>query len=74
LNIFYYILSKLIFITMESFEEPIFQEQPKEGCKQCNQKSTSKGQYATIVVGFYLLGAAIYGTITLINDLIFYFK
>jgi hypothetical protein len=43
-------------------------------CKKCNQKSTSKSQYATIVIGFYLLGAAIYGTITLINDLIFYFK
>ena len=43
-------------------------------CKKCNQKPTSKGQYATIVGGFYLLGAAIYGTIKLINDLISYFK
>jgi hypothetical protein len=43
-------------------------------CKKCNQKPVSKSQYATIVIGVYLLGAAIYGTITLINDLIFYFK
>jgi hypothetical protein len=43
-------------------------------CKKCNQKPTSKGQYSTIVIGFYLLGAAIYGTITLINNLISYFK
>jgi hypothetical protein len=39
-------------------------------CQKCNQKPTSKAQYATIAVGFYLLGAAIYGTITLIKDLI----
>jgi hypothetical protein len=43
-------------------------------CKKCNQKPTSKRQYATIIVGFYLLGAAIYGTITLINDLVSFFK
>jgi hypothetical protein len=39
-------------------------------CQKCNQKPTSKSQYVTIIVGFYLLGAAIYGTITLIKDLI----
>jgi hypothetical protein len=39
-------------------------------CKKCNQKPTSKAQYTTIVVGFYILGAAIYGTIVLINNLI----
>jgi hypothetical protein len=39
-------------------------------CKKCNQKPTSKSQYVIIVVGFYLLGAAIYGTIVLIKDLI----
>jgi hypothetical protein len=39
-------------------------------CKQCNQKPTSKTQYITIGVGIYLLGAAIYGTIALIKDLI----
>jgi hypothetical protein len=39
-------------------------------CKTCNQKPTSKSQYATIVLGIYLLSAAIYGTIVMIKDLI----
>jgi hypothetical protein len=39
-------------------------------CQKCNQKPTSKTQYATIVLGFYLLGAAIYGTIKIIQDII----
>lgn len=56
---------------MKPVEEPIFQEQqPKEGCKRCNQKPTSRSQYVTIGVGFYLLIAAIYGTIVIIKNLI----
>ena len=39
-------------------------------CKKCNQKPTSKGQYATIIFGAYLLFAAIYGTIALVHDFI----
>ena len=39
-------------------------------CKQCNQKPASKGQYLTIAIGVYLLGASIYGTIQMIKDLI----
>jgi hypothetical protein len=39
-------------------------------CKKCNQKPTSKVQYATIIFGAYLLFAAIYGTIALIHDLV----
>jgi len=39
-------------------------------CKKCNQKPTSKTQYATLIFGAYLLGAAIYGTITLVNQII----
>jgi hypothetical protein len=39
-------------------------------CQKCNQKPTSKAQYATIAVGFYLLGAAIYGTIVMFKNLI----
>lgn len=70
MNIFYYILSKLIFITMETVEGQIIEEQPKEGCKTCNQKPTSKRQYATIALGFYLLSSAIYGTIVMIKNLI----
>jgi hypothetical protein len=56
---------------METVEEPIFQEQqPKEGCKKCNQKPTSRSQYITIFVGFYLLLAAIYGTVVIIKNII----
>lgn len=43
-------------------------------CKKCNQKPASKGQYATIFFGVYLLGSSIYGTIILIKDLISLFK
>jgi len=39
-------------------------------CKKCNQKPTSKGQYATIIFGTYLLFAAIYGTIALVHDFV----
>ena len=39
-------------------------------CQKCNQKPTSKSQYATIALGFYLLGAAVYGTIKIIENLI----
>jgi len=43
-------------------------------CQKCNQKPTSKTQYATIVLGFYLLGAAIYGTIKLFENLVSLFN
>jgi hypothetical protein len=39
-------------------------------CKKCNQKPVSKTQYATIILGFYLIGAAIYGTIKLFEKLV----
>jgi hypothetical protein len=55
---------------METVEEPIFQEQPKQGCKTCNQKPTSRRQYATIALGFYLLSSAIYGTVVMIKNII----
>ena len=57
---------------METVEGPISQEQPKEGCKRCNQKSTSRSQYITIFVGFYLLSAAIYGTVVIIKNIILF--
>jgi len=34
-------------------------------CQKCNQKPTSKLQYATIALGLYMLGSSIYGTIKL---------
>lgn len=39
-------------------------------CKKCNQKPAGKFQYATIALGFYLLGAAVYGTIKLFEQII----
>ena len=39
-------------------------------CKKCNQKPTSRRQYATIALGFYLLSSAVYGTIVMIKNLI----
>ena len=39
-------------------------------CKKCNQKPASNVQYATIVLGFYLLGAAIYGTIKIFENIV----
>jgi hypothetical protein len=39
-------------------------------CQKCNQKPTSKLQYATIALGFYLLVSSIYGTVKLFEKLI----
>ena len=43
-------------------------------CQKCNQKPTSNFQYATIALGFYMLGASIYGTIKLFELLVSLFK
>jgi hypothetical protein len=66
------ILISFIRLTMESYFRIIYvlNTTIMSECKKCNEKPASKGQYVTIVVGFYLLGAAIYGTITLIKNLI----
>jgi hypothetical protein len=55
---------------MKPIEEQFIQGLPKEGCKTCNQKPTSRRQYATIVLGLYLLSAAIYGTVVIIKNII----
>jgi hypothetical protein len=43
-------------------------------CKQCQKKGVSKTQIGSIVLGFYVLGISIYGTIVLVHNLIEYFK
>jgi len=43
-------------------------------CKKCNQKPVSKTQIGTIIVGFYLLGAAGYGTLKIVENIIHLFK
>jgi hypothetical protein len=45
-------------------------EQPKEECKTCKQKGLTTGQWAMISSSFYILFAAIYGTIKLIQNLL----
>ena len=45
------------------------QQQTKE-CKKCKQKGVSKSQWASIILGFYILGTSIYGSIILIRKII----
>jgi hypothetical protein len=46
----------------------------EKSCKQCQKKGVSKTQIGTIILGFYVLGVSIYGTIVLVHNLIEYFK
>ena len=48
-------------------------EQPKEGCKTCKNKGLKRHHIIMIVTSFYILFAAIYGTIKLIKDITHYF-
>lgn len=41
-----------------------------EGCNECKKKGVSKTQIGTIILGFYILFASIYGTIQLVKHLI----
>lgn len=43
-------------------------------CKQCEQKPVSKRQIGIIILGFYLLGSAGYGTVKIIENIIHLFK
>jgi hypothetical protein len=45
-------------------------EQPEKECKSCKQKGLNPGQWAMIISSFYILFAAIYGTIKLIHNLL----
>jgi hypothetical protein len=44
------------------------------GCSSCKQKGIKKGQIGSLILGAYIMGSAIYGTITLINKIINYFN
>ena len=46
----------------------------KKNCKQCESKSTGKVILPMVIFGFYILGAAIYGTYIIIQDIIRIFK
>jgi hypothetical protein len=45
-----------------------------KGCKQCQQKNTNSKQIALGILGFYMLGSSIYGTIELFKLIVNYFK
>jgi len=65
-------------INMETVEGKIIEENEVNrdggGCSSCKQKGIKKGQIGSIVLGFYIIGAAVYGTIVIINNLINLFK
>jgi hypothetical protein len=48
-------------------------EQPKKNCKTCKNKGLKSHHIVMIVTSFYILFAAIYGTIKLIKDITHYF-
>lgn len=45
-------------------------EQPEGECKTCKQEGLNPGQWSMIIASFYILFAAIYGTIKLIHNLL----
>lgn len=42
-------------------------------CQSCKQKGPGKGQIGFIVLGFYMIFAALYGTIEIVKNLIHLF-
>ena len=46
-------------------------EQPKKECKTCKQKGFTNGQLVMLFASFYILFAAIYGTIKIIKEIIY---
>jgi hypothetical protein len=58
---------------METVEGKIIEENEVNrdggGCSSCKQKGIKKGQITSIILGFYIIGAAIYGTIVMIKNL-----
>lgn len=45
-------------------------EQPEKECKTCKQKGITKGQLSMLFASFYILFAAIYGTIKIVKEII----
>ena len=44
--------------------------QPEEECKTCKQKGLTNGQLSMLFAAFYILFAAIYGTIKIVKEII----
>jgi hypothetical protein len=64
---------------MEQFEGQIIEEkdiidvtpeQPEKECKSCKQKGLTKDQLVMLFAAFYILFAAIYGTIKIVKEII----
>jgi hypothetical protein len=53
-------------------EQPTQPTQPEEECKTCKQKGLTKGQWIMLSASFYILFAAIYGTIKIVQELLQY--
>lgn len=47
---------------------------PEKECKSCKQKGIKLGQLSMIITSFYILFAAIYGTIKLVQEVIHLFN
>ena len=45
-----------------------------KGCKKCQKKNTNVKQIGLAILGFYMLGSSIYGTIELFKLIVNYFK
>ena len=45
-----------------------------EGCKTCKEKGPGKFQIGVIILGLYIVGTSILGTMTLVKDIISLFK
>ena len=63
---------------METIEGEIISEnevnRPSGGCNSCKQKGIKKNQIGSIILGLYIMGAAVYGTIVMIKNLISLFN
>lgn len=65
-------------INMETVEGKIIEENEVNrdggGCSSCKQKGIKKGQIGSVILGLYIMGSAVYGTIMLIDKFITLFK
>jgi hypothetical protein len=63
---------------METVEGKIIEENEVNrdggGCSSCKQKGIKKGQIGSVILGLYIMGSAVYGTIVIIGKLITLFK
>lgn len=47
-------------------------QQTEQGCKTCKQKGPGSFQIGTIILGFYVLFASIYGTVEIVQKIMNY--